>query len=321
MYTRIDIINELEQLQSPLAAMQPVNVFTVPDGYFDGLAAAVLRATQGDLILQGVQPPPNATVPEGYFEGLAGSILGKIKAQEAEKADEAVLSPLLQGLRNINVFTVPQGYFEGLADGIVAGQLSPMLEGLRTANVFSVPQGYFEGLDQQVLAAINNQGNEGLGTDLQNLRQTNVFSVPEGYFEGLATAILAKVRPPKAKVVGMGRRILQYAAAAVVVGAMALGVYRFGGSNSGTGTASLALTDVQRQGIAISKDDALFNKEMEQVSSETIVRFLTANGDDVETALAASAVNEQELPSEEDLIVDEMALEDFLGGDDKKSNN
>jgi hypothetical protein len=290
MNTRTDIINELEQLQSPLAAQQPVNVFTVPQGYFEGLAASVMRAVQGDNILQTIQPPANADVPAGYFDNLASNILNKIKAQENE---EETLSPLLESLRKTNVFTVPQGYFEGLSEGILASQ---------------------------------SDADAALSPTLESLRQQQVYTVPQGYFEALPAQIAAKLQQPKGKLVGFVRsRFVKYAAAAMVTGAMALGVYQFTKNNTISGTqgngAMAGLTDVQQQGINLSKNDALYNQEMEQVSDEAIVQFLTANGDDLETAVAAATVNESELPNETDLMLDDAALEEFLNGNNKNSAN
>lgn len=288
MNTRTDIINELEQLQSPLAAQPPVNVFTVPQGYFEGLAASVMRAVQGDNILQSLQPPANADVPAGYFDNLASNILNKIKAQENE---EEPLSPLLESLRKTNVFTVPQGYFEGLSEAITAGQATTDIQ---------------------------------FSTTLESLRQQQVFTVPTGYFEALPGQIMAQVQP-KAKLVSFMRsRFVKYAAAAMLVGAMALGAYQFTqkSSDSGMGTQALAaLTDVQKKGIELSKNDALYNQEMEQLSGEAIAQFLTANGDDLETAVAAAAVNENELPNETDLMLDDAALEEFLNGGNNNSAN
>lgn len=290
MNTRTDIINELEQLQSPLATWQPVNVFSVPQGYFEGLAASVLRTVQGDNILQSLQPPANADVPAGYFDNLAGNILNKIKAQANE--DEP-LSPLLESLRKTNVFTVPQGYFEGLSEGMVAAQST----------------------DDIALSAT-----------LQSLRGQQVFTVPQGYFEALPSQIAAKLPQSKGKVVSFVRsRFVKYAAAAVVTGAMALGVYQLTqkstmGGLEGTGTLT-ALTDVQKKGIELSKNETLYNQEMEQLSDEAIAKFLTANGDDLETAVAAAGVNESDLPTETDLMLDDAALEEFLNGNNKNSAN
>jgi hypothetical protein len=146
-----------------------------------------------------------------------------------------------------------------------------------------------------------------------------VFTVPEGYFEGLAGQITGGLRP-QAKVVSLRSRVLRYAAAAVVAGIVALGVYQYN-SPLGDTTPALALTEVQKQGIALSKDEAQFNKELEQVSGEAIVQFLTANGNDVEEALATAAVNDTELPNEEELMLDEKVLDDFLNGTDKGNNN
>jgi hypothetical protein len=51
MNKRDDILKELQQLKSVLAGLEPVNVFTVPPGYFDNLGSSVMRAITGEGIL------------------------------------------------------------------------------------------------------------------------------------------------------------------------------------------------------------------------------------------------------------------------------
>ena len=42
MENRNDILNELKELSPTLAAIEKVNVFTVPDGYFERVSADIL---------------------------------------------------------------------------------------------------------------------------------------------------------------------------------------------------------------------------------------------------------------------------------------
>jgi hypothetical protein len=106
------------------------------------------------------QPVQNAySVPEGYFEGLAQQVLHRVKAMDAGTAGEelAHLSPLLRDMPKQMPYAVPAGYFDELGDRMLnvvndktqtaaeeLEQLSPLLGGLKKEMPFSIPQGYFE---------------------------------------------------------------------------------------------------------------------------------------------------------------------------------
>jgi hypothetical protein len=290
MDTRDDILKELQELQSTLAGRQVVNVFTVPEGYFEGFAGSVMRSINGDNILKTITQPAATDVPEGYFDTLAGNILSKIKQQNmAADSDETgeTLSPLLESLRHKNVFEVPQGYFDGLP-----GNINERL---------------FAGDEMAQLPAV-----------LQDLQQKNVFEVPQGYFDGLATEIMSKLQLVPSKLVPMrsSLRIVKYAVAAAFVGVMALGVYKF------VQPGHHELTDVQKEGMALSRDETKYNSEFDKVSDETIVKFLETGGQDVDAALVAMSVDEKELPTEDELMLDDKTLDDFLNNiSDKDLNN
>ncbi|MEI2748723.1 MAG: hypothetical protein V9E88_08205 [Ferruginibacter sp.] len=55
-----------------------------------------------------------------------------------------------------------------------------------------------------------------------------------------------------------------------------------------------------------------FDKELESITDEDIVNYLSDNGHDVNAALVASVTDEQSLPSEEDYIFDDKTLDNFL---------
>jgi hypothetical protein len=285
MDTRNDILRELRELQSTLAGNEVVNVFTVPEGYFEGFAGSVMRTINGDSILKTI----GSDVPEGYFDTLASNILSKIKQQnvtEDSGETEESLSPLLESLRHKNVFEVPQGYFEGLT-GNINDRLSARDETVQLPAV------------------------------LQELQHKNVFEVPQGYFNGLATEIMSKLKPAPAKLVNMrsSLRVIKYAVAAVFTGVMALGVYKF------VQPKQVELTTIQKEGIALSMDSGKYNSEFEQVTDEAIVKFLETEGHDVDAALVAVAVDEKELPTEDELMLDDKTLDNFLNDIDNKDLN
>lgn len=231
-----DILNELNELSPSIAALNKVNVFTVPEGYFESLAEDIMIGIgneNGDRIQSSLANGIEEDVPQGYFENLADSILAKIKAEKT--ADELrVLSPMLYSIQN-----------------------------------------------------------------------ENVFEVPPGYFEGLSEEVMRRVQP-QPKVVVMKKRtatIFKYAVAAAFTGVMALGVFKFTNPSSKT-----ELPDYVKAGLKIENVD----QELSKISDDEIVKYLEANGSDVKTALVASSIEENELPSQEDYMLDEKALDKYL---------
>jgi hypothetical protein len=196
MENRNTILNELKEISPVVAQVGFQLPYEVPAGYFEGLAAQVLARVREEVspVLPAKKDNPYE-VPQGYFESFASNILKRIKADEAETAKEEleVLSPLLSALSKKNPFSTPEGYFEDLTDNAVSGamaidfvnveleNLSPLMNSLKGKNVYEVPAGYFEQLPQQVLER-------------------------------------AKKQPAKTVSMNFTRRVLRYAAAAVVAG-------------------------------------------------------------------------------------------------------
>jgi hypothetical protein len=135
MTNRNDILNELKELGSNLTVNPLENIYSVP---------------------------------QGYFEGFASQVLARIKAIEAADAKEELghLSPYLSGLSNKNPYKVPAGYFEGLEERLKSivhvtseftngdeelKTLSPLLQELKKENPYTVPEGYFENLSAPVV--------------------------------------------------------------------------------------------------------------------------------------------------------------------------
>ena len=137
MEQKDNILQELKELNSNLADLARQNVYSIPDGYFDGLITELMK---------------------------------RIRAMEAVNAGEELfhLSPALNGLNKHLPFTVPSNYFDGLAERALAiarnadrsakeelESLSPLLSGLKKDLPFTVPRGYFENLGQPVVVEEN----------------------------------------------------------------------------------------------------------------------------------------------------------------------
>jgi len=291
MESRIDILNELKALSPAIAAIQNKNVFTVPAGYFEQLADAVLinvKEGTGSLFSSITEKTPG-NVPSGYFESLAGNILNKIKAQETVAEELKTLSPLLSSIPNKNVFTIPQGYFESLADIV---------------------------LNKSTTNDIAATELKALSPMLFSIQNENVFTVPQGYFESLPAIILDKLQPQPAKLVTMKSRrtfsIVKYAVAAALTGVMVLGVYKFANPVKPDIIAQVPGYVAQGQGIKN------VDEELAKVSDDDIIKYLQANGSDVDAALVANTVDEKELPTQADYLTDDKALDNYLDNVDLK---
>jgi hypothetical protein len=129
-----NILQELKELESSLAGLAAQNIYSVPNG---------------------------------YFEGLAGQVLSRIKAMEAANAAEELghLSPTLSNRSKQLPYTVPAGYFEGLEEQLIQTvrnssdyqtATEELESGLKKEMPYNVPKGYFENL----AADINTQANK-----------------------------------------------------------------------------------------------------------------------------------------------------------------
>lgn len=102
---------------------------------------------------------PVFSVPEGYFEGLAVSVLAKVRSSElSAKAELGELSPLLAGIPKVTPYSVPSSYFDQTPYiPLTVGEGSSILAGIGKEVPYTVPQGYFEELPHQLLAKVATQ--------------------------------------------------------------------------------------------------------------------------------------------------------------------
>lgn len=100
------------------------------------------------------------SVPEGYFDGLATSILAKIKDQQVSAVQEiAELSPLLAGLTRSMPYGLPVNYFQANLENLpfLRGEepQSAILSLVERATPYEVPLGYFANLPEQILEKVS----------------------------------------------------------------------------------------------------------------------------------------------------------------------
>ena len=112
-----------------------------------------LRGLDSGLPLQ--NNPNPFSVPEGYFDGLAASILARVKGQDDAASELQVLSPLLAGISRQMPYAVPGGYFEqnlSSLPSLTGNENSAVLDYIGKSLPYSVPEGYFDRLPEQILA-------------------------------------------------------------------------------------------------------------------------------------------------------------------------
>lgn len=206
MDNRTTILNELKGISPALPGLDAKPPYTIPAGYFDGLAAEILLKIKTENAdnqsLSHISKAPVYDVPAGYFDGLADTILNRVRASAAASpVDElAFLSPVLSRLEKKSPFSTPENYFNDLSDNVVSGV--------------------------QAIEFVNEEL-ENLSPLMASLKEINVFETPSGYFEHLPEKILGKVQKHPARVVSISfrRKVIRYAAAAVVTGVIAIGSY------------------------------------------------------------------------------------------------
>ena len=219
------ITEELQDLGSMLGKFPSVTPYQVPAGYFAGFPSLMYSLVAEKELPETLKGITTAyQVPGGYFDSLPQTILQKIRESDRAGADSA-------GAELVG------------APGMVSGEdafaelssLSPLLSGISKKPPFEVPENYFAELSGKLIS----------GTRSSEVG-TREAQVPA---------------PVQAKVVtGMfSRRVLQYAAAAVISGLVI--------------TAGFFLMNRQSQDQQLVSEKGLEEKT-EQTSDADILNYL-----------------------------------------------
>ena len=148
---------------------------------------------------------------------------------------------------------------------------------------------------------------------LYGIQNKNVFEVPYDYFNTLPGTVINKVYPT-AKVVNMWSRFAKYASAAVIVGAIAFGLYKYAdkpATSSNSNKVSVATLDPSIE-KGRTMDDKQFAEALKNLTDADIVNYLENHGDITDVATLGSNVDDALLPTQEEYLLDANTLDDFL---------
>ena len=226
------------------------------------------------------------------------------------------ISPLLAEMSNKNIFSIPQGYFETLSENIVEILKSELIINTK-ATPFNIPKGYFDNLSALILDKITIDDAEQeikLHSPLLfNIKQAQTYNVPVEYFNELPINLLKKAKASTVKVINIStfRKIFKYAAAAVIVGAISLGVYKYADTSNKNLLVSYAtLTPSIEKGKRMN--DQQFNEELNILSNKDISTYLEKNGSEDDIALIMPDLKENDLPNKDDYFLDLKTLDNYL---------
>ena len=226
-------------------------------------------------LLAGIQPVPPYAVPEGYFGAFADKLLAHIRNMDASAAAELkALSPLLSSIDKKTPFTAPEGYFTELADNLVSGVKA------------------VDFVKEELEAPI-----------LKDLQHRQVYTVPAGYFESFPSLLMQKIQAGKtAQVVKMWplRRVLQYAAAAAIVGMVLLGVVFFNAQQQPDSMLGAALPA-----------DSIATQHISKLPDEAIIEYVEHEGmlmaDNTLMVTSAAEIDEEDMREMlNDISIDEL---------------
>lgn len=223
------------------------------------------------------------------------------------------ISTILVKMEKINPYSLPSGYFINLPQAVLSCvKLHDNLSAVSAYKETDVPAGYFDSLADNILKKISASEQETASSELRilspmlySIHNENVFNIPRGYFNNVSDSIINKLKPG-AKVINFkstSRAFVKYAVAASFTGLMALGIFKFTAN-----TKSNPLPEYVTAGMKIENVDA----ELAKISNTDIVNYLKENGTDIKDAVVANSVDANELPTQDDYLLDEKTLDNYL---------
>lgn len=224
------------------------------------------------------------------------------------------ISPTLASMEKVNVFQIPEDYFSDFDIKI----LTTIFLQDKKNNFQKVPEGYFNSLSDKIISKIKAENNEtaleeikALSPVLHYLKEEKVFDVPENYFENLSNEIVEKIKPSKSKVVAISsvKKWWKYAAAAVVAGVVAISSLQIFNHNSNS--SAVANNEVMQLASQYKTPEQV-DKGIASLSDDEIVKYLEKNGTILDEETISKNVDTTELPSADDYLINENALNNYL---------
>jgi hypothetical protein len=238
------------------------------------------------------------------MENKSSDILNELKT----------ISPFLATLEKVNVFQVPEHYFSDLYKRI---SISVFLHQDEKDTSQRVPEGYFDSLSDRILSKIKNENQQNATEEIKQispalyyLKNENVFDVPENYFADLSDKINNKIHHNDTKVISINsvRRWWKYAVAAVVAGVVAISSLQI--FNHQTSKEKIASNYIQLS--AQYKTPEKLNEGIASLSADEIAKYLEKTGNILDEETLIKDTDTTNLPSTDDYLTDENALNNFL---------
>jgi hypothetical protein len=215
------------------------------------------------------------------------------------------ISALVAGMPCVNVYTVEDNYFVAVEINVLAA--------IQNEEEFAVPDGYFENLTASILQKVKatevQEELQNISADVASIGNKNVYVVPNNYFENIKYNAKAKV----ISISGTKRKIVQFAAAAVVTGLLGLGVFTFVQKKEAVKNDNTASVIKEAENIITTNS---FDADFATLTDADLEKYLVQNGDNVNAAMVATTAENAELPDAMDYYLDENTLNNFL-----KENN
>jgi hypothetical protein len=222
------------------------------------------------------------------------------------------ISPLLSKITKAGVYKVPDSYFENLAFTVLNKVNSEEEHQFSRGNPMRVPEGYFENFSNTIFQKIYS-GKGGVNEVEQelsevaplllNISKQPVYRVPENFFQFFQVKP-SGITKEKAKVVSLtfGRKLMRYAAAAIITTIIAISAYLFIDKSSGKYSSSRTNISSQVKNLSDeeiidylnthsnssnvtkvydenAKQDPELNKRLKQMSDEEIKQYLDENSE------------------------------------------
>ncbi|MGN6531527.1 MAG: hypothetical protein ACTHK0_07220, partial [Ginsengibacter sp.] len=144
-------------------------------------------------------------------------------------------------------------------------------------------------------------------------------TVPENYFDNLSTRILHKLHSENAKVVSInrGQKWWKYAAAAVIAGVITITSLQI--FNRDTTKEKIAKTYIQLS--AQYRTPEKLDQGIASLSADEIAKYLEKTGNILDDETLIKDTDTTNLPSTEDYLTDENALNNFLKSINSENTN
>ena len=243
------------------------------------------------------------------------------------------VSPFLAAMEKVNVFRSPEGYFNDFPERMVTYVLAEAEEiSFPKNDTLQAPQGYFDTLSDRILSKIKSTEEQDENEELKklfpvvfSLKGKNVFTVPPHYFERFGSTLLHQLKMKPAKIVSINKagRWWKYAAAAVVMAAMAAGsLFNFNNSRKSNEKSSVFTASNETPGYIQSsfqyKTPEQINEGIATLSDDEIIKYLEKHGNILDNEALANGVDTKELPAATDYLTDDNALNNYLKKIDTK---